>query len=330
MSDNTTIEWTDATWNPITGCSVVSAGCKHCYAMKLAGTRLRNHPSREGLTVDTGAGPVWNGQVRFNEQWIDQPLRWKRPRRVFVCAHSDLFHQNVDNEWLDRVFEVMARAPQHTFQVLTKRPARMAAYVNSRHAEMNVRDAVKYDDHAPSLQWPLSNVWLGVSVEDQETSDDRIPLLLQTPAATRFLSLEPLIARVDLDYTRANFADGLPWIDWAIVGGESGAGARPMHPDWARELRDHCKAHKVPFFFKQWGEFHPATDHDLDEMGCLSDPIVIHTSGAREYRPLEAFMLTGPGAQPGWVGMCKLGKKRAGRMLDGREHNAFPPIRIAK
>jgi len=131
MADNTKTEWTDATWNPITGCSVVSNGCKHCYAMKLAGTRLQHHPSRAGLTVDTKNGPVWNGEVRFNGLWLDQPLHWKRPRMVFVCAHADLFHEAVPDEWIDKVFAVMALASQHTFQVLTKRPERMLKYLTS-------------------------------------------------------------------------------------------------------------------------------------------------------------------------------------------------------
>src|ERR1700722_12156807 len=125
MSDNSNIEWTDATWNPVTGCSIVSPGCTNCYAMKLAGTRLRNIPSRSGLTVMTKAGPVWNGEVRLNDEWLDQPFKWKRPRRIFVCAHGDLFAENVPFEWIDRVFAVMALNSRHTFQVLTKRPGRM-------------------------------------------------------------------------------------------------------------------------------------------------------------------------------------------------------------
>ncbi len=127
MSDNSKIEWTDATWNPVTGCSVLSPGCANCYAMGLAGTRLAQHPSRAGLTTASKAGPVWNGQVRFNEAWLTQPLTWKRPRMIFVCAHGDLFHENVPDEWIDRVFAVMALARHHTFQVLTKRAARMRA-----------------------------------------------------------------------------------------------------------------------------------------------------------------------------------------------------------
>jgi protein gp37 len=246
MAEHSAIEWTDATWNPITGCSVVSPGCTNCYAMRLAGTRLRNHPSRAGLTTlpsrkasTSKSGPVWNGEVRLNEQWLDQPLRWRKPRRIFVCAHGDLFHESVQDEWIDQVFAVMALAPQHTFQVLTKRPERMRAYITEQWqpapahrieylgltaidvpAEMQgetredqVRRACEPiletmglvdtandalwtadgDCKAMQWKWPLPNVWLGVSVEDQRRADERIPLLLATPAAVRFLSVEPML-----------------------------------------------------------------------------------------------------------------------------------------
>ena len=147
MADRSRIEWTDATWNPITGCSVVSPGCTNCYAMKLAGGRLRNHPSRQGLTrlQKKGAGwrPVWTGEVRFNEQWLDQPLRWQRPRRVFVCAHGDLFHEHVPDEWIDRVFAVMALAGDHTFQVLTKRAERMHEYLSGCAASERIHSVIE-------------------------------------------------------------------------------------------------------------------------------------------------------------------------------------------
>lgn len=254
MSKKTEIEWTDATWNPITGCSVVSSGCKHCYAMKLAGTRLKHHYSRKGLTIDTKNGPVWTGEVRFNEQWLDQPLRWNKPHMIFVCAHGDLFHESVPDEWIDRILTVTAHAPQHIFQILTKRPERMRD-VMQRWTDMNGR--------------PQRNLWLGVSVENQETADERIPLLLQTPAAIRWISAEPLLGHVSFrwavwhDYSRResgfvhNHLDGTHGIDWVVVGGESGQNARPMRPDWARALRDQCAEANVPFFFKQWGEWLP-------------------------------------------------------------------------
>ncbi len=167
MADGTHIEWTDATWNPVTGCSVVSPGCTNCYAMKLAGTRLQDHPSRAGLTKPSKAGPAWTGEVRFNDGWLDQPLRWKRSRRIFVCAHADLFHENVPDEWIDKVFAVMTMTPQHQFQVLTKRSARMRNYMVSRSCRFPARGV-------------RPNVWLGVSVEDQARADERIPDLLAT------------------------------------------------------------------------------------------------------------------------------------------------------
>lgn len=224
MAENSSIEWTDATWNPITGCSVVSPGCTNCYAMKLAGTRLRSLPSRKGLTVETKAGPVWNGQVRMNEEWLTQPLRWRRPRKIFVCAHGDLFAENVPDAWIDRVFAVMALAPRHTFQVLTKRSARMRAYLSVerryavagqaqkiadaekglfplRHAVMSTvaNAGIQVDPVVDPLarRWPLRNVWLGVSTEDQRRADERVPDLLATPAAVRFVSAEPLLGPID-------------------------------------------------------------------------------------------------------------------------------------
>ena len=220
MADNTKIEWTDATWSPITGCSVVSPGCTNCYAMRLA-----HHESRAGLTRDTKAGPVWTGEVRFNEQWLDQPLRWNKPRLIFVCAHGDLFAEGVPDEWIDKVFAVMALAPQHTFQVLTKRAKRMREYLTSRSAKderghpaediripmtswlatpswrrRNVSTAkhVPLGKYCASIEWPLPNAWLGVSVEDQKRADERIPDLLATPAAVRWISAEPLLGPVDL------------------------------------------------------------------------------------------------------------------------------------
>jgi len=284
MSDGTKIEWTDATWNPIVGCSVVSPGCTNCYAMRLAGTRMKHHPSRAGLTRDSKAGPVWTGEVRFMEQWLIQPLRWAKPRMIFVCAHADLFHEAVPDEWIDRIFAVMAMAPQHTFQVLTKRPERMREYL-ARH-DAGLRWLVRcgqFADHGlgvgDAVNWTrqgLPNVWLGTSVEDQAAADARIPELLATPASVRFLSCEPLLGpvnfnRIPSDHAGADFMNPLRghyWIDaqvpeqvastdgtidWVIGGGESGSGARPCDLAWLRSLRDQCAAAGVAFFAKQLG-----------------------------------------------------------------------------
>lgn len=337
MSDHTHIEGADATWNPITGCSVVSAGCRHCYAMRLASTRLRDHQSRAGLTHETSAGPVWTGEVRLNEAWLDQPLRWKKPRRIFVCAHGDLFHESVPDEWIDRVFAVMALAPQHTFQVLTKRPARMLSYVTG-HWHSRLFSHIRSLGQPPpghgvllsTVNGSLTNVWLGVSVENQGTADERIPLLLDTPAAVRWISAEPLLAPVDLlncdpDPRLAGHTatatylgdwwepgDGLSsaprhGLDWVIAGGESGPGARPSHPDWFRSLRDQCQVANVPFLFKQWGSWTPED--------CICQI---------QRRP--HFMVSSP--TPGKRGvMFRCGKRAAGRLLDGREWNQYPEAR---
>lgn len=295
MSDGTKIEWTDATWNPIVGCSVVSPGCTNCYAMRLAGTRMMLHPSRAGLTRDSKAGPVWTGEVRFMEQWLIQPLRWAKPRMIFVCAHADLFHEAVPDEWIDRIFAVMAMAPQHTFQVLTKRPERMREYLHSPVVIDSIANAAHDIDGgigAPIL--PLPNVWLGVSVEDQRRADERIGILGSTPAALRWVSAEPLLGRIDFDI------DQLQVIDWVVAGGESGPGARPMHPDWARSLRDQCAAAGVPFLFKQWGEWAAADDYP---------------SEIQEQYDVQ-------GLTDGQS--IRVGKKAAGRLLDGVIHDGYP------
>lgn len=257
MASVTAIEWSDATWNPITGCTRVSRGCGRCYAERLAATRLRDHPSRRGLTDPHGR---WTGEVRFNGQWLDQPLRWKRPRRIFVCAHGDLFHEAVPYAWIDRVFGVMGRAPEHTFQVLTKRPERARLYLTGSSVERVRRSCNDWFElqGMPHRRWPFPNVLLGTSVEDQPTADERIAALLKVPAAVRWISAEPLLGPIDLNILTCNGTvfrriEAARSLGWVVVGGESGPGARPMDPDWVRSLRDQCEAAGAPFFFKQWG-----------------------------------------------------------------------------
>lgn len=245
MSDNTGIEWTDATWNPVTGCEKVSPGCDHCYALTLA-ERFRGAP---GHYFEHGF------DVQLRPDKLDLPLRWRRPRRIFVNSMSDLFHKDIPDEYIAMVFAVMAFAPQHTFQLLTKRPARMRSLLSSPGFEMllwaamvdlsaaRAKPDVLCIDFEP-VDWPLPNVWLGVSVENQQWADTRIPALLATPAAVRFISAEPLLGPVAFP------AESL---DWVIVGGESGKGARPMHPGWARQIRYQCELVGTPFLFKQWG-----------------------------------------------------------------------------
>ena len=286
MSDGTKISWADATWSPLVGCDKVSRGCDHCYAIRNA-HRMAAHPNRLVADAYAGveAGGEWTGNVNLLANRLDQPLRWRKPRMIFVNAQSDLFHKDVPDEFIARVFAVMALTPRHTYQVLTKRHGRMRSLLRSDNFRPAVEDAMRgvvaahRTERAWHKAWPLPNLWLGVSVEDQATADLRIPALLDTPAAVRFLSCEPLLGPMDLQMavprpctcgpgqtfligeTRAHKtgcpALRWPFPDWVIVGGESGPGARPMHPDWARSLRDQCAPVGVPYFFKQWGEHGP-------------------------------------------------------------------------
>jgi protein gp37 len=279
MSDKTGIEWTDATWNPLTGCTKVSPGCDHCYAETLH---------------ERFNGPGSFATLTLRPERLDQPLRWRRPRRVFVNSMSDLFHQDVPDDYIARVFAVMCSCAAHTFQVLTKRHGRMRSLLNSgefqaevaEHARGVMRQGPSRQQNWPTT-WPLPNVWLGVSVEDQHWADIRIPKLLATPAAVRFISAEPLLGEVSL-FANSTVDTGT-LIDWVIVGGESGPGARPMQPRWARQLRDECVRYGIPFLFKQWGAHVPV------------------------YR----------GEKVGEV-MMRVGKKAAGRGLDGRTWDEYP------
>ena len=323
MSDGTGIEWTDATWNPLVGCTKISPGCENCYA--------------EGV-VNRFVGTSAAFPARFDtvtlrgQRFLSQPLRWRKPRRVFVNSLSDLFYKDVPDEFIARVFAVMALAPQHTFQLLTKRHGRMRALLSSEVFQGQVQEAAQgvVAAYAPvtvwDWSWPLSNVWLGVSVEDQKRADLRIPALLGTPAAIRWISAEPLLGPIDL--TRLPFSAwtgmstgqsaavvdavggryGVPgmWqtkatgLDWVICGGESGPGARPMHQDWARLLRDQCESASVPYLFKQWGDWRPLAD---DQCAVVGDKWPTGTWGVMSRR---------------------VGKKVAGRELDGRLHDGYP------
>jgi protein gp37 len=337
MADGSTIEWTDATWQPITGCSIVSPGCTNCYAMKLAGGRLKRHPSRKGLTQDSKAGPVWTGEVRFNEQWLAQPLKWSKPRRIFVCAHGDLFAEKVPDEWIDRVFAVMALAPQHTFQVLTKRAGRMRDYITSRKAfkhRENIRwignvQIEKNSHYGGTIRWPLPNVWLGVSVEDQARADERIPHLMAAPTAVRFLSCEPLLGPINLrgNINREIYPHAISWV---ITGGESGPHARGAIREWYRSIRDQCQAAGVAYFHKQNGEFIDA-DEWLDGLVC---GIAKNGERWRPERPLSYCDAEWLAESLGWTGrfehhsdgstLIRVGKHAAGRLLDGKTWSEFP------
>ena len=280
MSATSAIEWTDRTWNSVRGCSVVSPGCAHCYAMKQAHRFSGPGKAYAGLTKLTSAGPQWTGQVRLIKDALPEPLRWRTPSRVFVNSMSDLFHEDVPDEFIDQVFAVMALCPQHTFQVLTKRPERMRDYVNALTMSAERLESLYLDmDHVGSTggvsetrrdelvdravdHWPLPNVWLGVSVEDQARADERIPRLLQTRAAIRFVSCEPLLGPLrladacyaNMDYeSRMTVCDRDLALEWVIVGGESGSGARRCDLRWVRDLVRDCHTAHVPVFVKQLG-----------------------------------------------------------------------------
>lgn len=336
MADKSAIEWTDATWNPIVGCNIVSPGCTNCYAMKMAGRIEKMNPTGgtgsayvnhyDGTTKPSKAGAVWTGKVALAPQKIQaQPLSWKQPRRIFVNSMGDLFHEATPDEWIDRVFAIMALSPRHTFQVLTKRAERMRTYCSSDEAMgrvVSLANILLQGDGALSVKhqpdglsgFALPNVWLGVSAEDQAHADERIPHLLATPAAVRFVSCEPLLGPITLwevdndGMFRGPGYDDHAGLDWVIVGGESGSHARPMHPDWARSLRDQCAAAGVPFFFKQWGGWEPWSKHPVLHDNALGAGAVAHKWSDDLYS-------------------IRVGKSRAGRLLDGVEHSEFPEVR---
>lgn len=372
MADRSLIEWTDASWNPIrarnlkTGkigwhCEHATTGCEHCYSEgfnKRLGTGL---PFKPGHRKDI--------EIFLDDQMLTQPLRWKKPRKIFVGSMTDAFADFVTDEMLDKMFAVMALCPQHTFQVLTKRAARMRRYMlptcdlpvmgrlpleRVHLAAAGAVDAYEtwgwcrnaataatpYNLYMQA-PWPLSNVWLGVSAERQPEANERIPELLATPAAVRFVSLEPLLGHIALH--ALNLATPAPSdalrgvqcvpddsvieghrnepmakLDWVIVGGESGRNARPMHPDWARSLRDWCQATGVAFFFKQFGEWAPSTPEDARDnpsSGWQADAPHPHVAKASELYP-----------EAGAKFVARVGKKAAGRLLDGVEHSEFPKV----
>jgi protein gp37 len=283
VGDETSIEWTDATWNPIRGCSRVSPGCENCYAERTAARFGGKGLAYEGLATIGKNGPRWTGKVKLVREHLADPLRWRRGRRIFVNSMSDLFHESLSFETVAAIFGVMAAAPHHTFQVLTKRPERMAAWFAWHAEEVRRRDlryerwrvcedaALEHIEDLPAIgclqPWPLPNVWLGTTVEDQARADERIPHLLRTPAAVRFLSCEPLLEAISFrprcdtlhekldalesgDASRPAMLDG---IDWVIVGAESGPGARLFDLAWARSIVEQCKTAGVPVFVKQLG-----------------------------------------------------------------------------
>jgi protein gp37 len=322
----TKIEWCEETWNPITGCTPISEGCQNCYAKRMA-NRLRG---RCGYPADE---PF---KVTLHKDRLEEPLRWKKPRRVFVGSMGDLFHEDVPDEFIYEIWDVMVQSKQHTFLVLTKRPDRMKSFIekvmcNRMGYALTFGGTPEGKKARKWAQKPVQNVWLGVTAENQRRADERIPILLQIPAAVRFVSVEPMLGPVDLTQIdiggnvwinsltgdcKSYHPYGGMWkinesknkLDWVICGGETGPGARPMHPEWARSLRDQCQAAGTPFFFKQWGKY-----------------ISISQMPEDTYRAWDIHH----GTEVGWEHdkpVWKVGKKFAGRLLDGREHNEYPEV----
>ena len=320
MADGTKIEWTHRpgtsgeTWNPIrarnreTGgvghfCVHTSPGCEFCYAERLQ-PRFKNpvrYAAQDQAKVD----------IFLDDKTLTAPLRWKKPRTVFVCSMTDLYGEWVSDEWLDRIKAVQALTPHHTYIELTKRSGRMREYANADDVDDRIDEichelpgALDETWHYPAA-WPIPNIWLGVSVEDQTRADERIPDLLETPAVVRWISAEPLLGSIDLTSIDCgnDILSALPgggWrhsLDWIVAGGESGPNARPMHPDWARSIRDQCAAAGVAFFHKQNGEFASCSE------------------------------VEGPGRHytfPDGATVRRVGKHAAGALLDGKEHRNWP------
>ena len=331
------IEWTDRSdWNPIRGCTRVSPGCggpgPHggCYAEAIAARFSDPGQAFHGFAERTKSGPRWTGKVEIQEDRLTLPLRWRKPARIFASSTSDIFHESLPDEAIDKIFAVMALAPHLTFQVVTKRSKRMREYLSARNGMGNsaICRAInlipaRFGNRHGALEMPLPNVWLGTSVEDQARADERIPDLLATPAAVRFISAEPLLGPVKLretlseDWLASGKSGERRGLNLVIVGGESGPKARPMHPDWARSLRNQCNAAGVPFFFKQWGEWAPVVDVDgsVRSEGAGSLGAWRSSSGWR-------FVERGEGHAEVW----RVGKKAAGRLIDGVTHDEMPHV----
>jgi len=360
---NTKIEWADKVWNPVTGCTKISEGCRNCYAETFA-ERWRGipgHPYEQGFDLK-----LWPDR-------LDHPLKWKKPQRIFVNSMSDLFHEKVPDSFIGAVWAIMQATPQHTYLILTKRPERMKSEILNQMdaakrgpARWWMEEALRFvgrenlDEKAinvPEMELPLKNVWLGVSIEDQKTANERIPLLLETPAALRFVSAEPLLGPVDLfngdpdprlgvvagpglslnQYWKHTGEGPFPGVNWVIVGGESGHNARPMNPEWVKSLRDQCEAsNEAYFFFKQWGKW-----GTVFENMTTKKPIFRKFKNKQQWINKANCWMAG-----GWAVdmtgkilkngkdfdtakypiaiMHNIGKKKAGSLLDGKEYKEFP------
>jgi protein gp37 len=308
------IEWTERVWNPITGCTKISQGCKNCYAERLAKRFWGDRKFTD---------------ILFHEDRLAMPLRWKKPSLVFVNSMSDLFHPSIPFETINKIWLVMGQARQHTFQILTKHPNRMLEFQEWTKQNLKKRGLDEW-----WTGYDLQNVWIGVSVENQQTADDRIPLLLKMPAAVRFISAEPLLGAIDLEKHLSKIivetnGEDLAEIDWVIVGGESGPGTRPMHPNWARLLRDQCINAGVKFFFKQWGQWLPMEEvefqSDMESENLDEGWNIWIGQNGRHYMERE----TGKDGRLSWwddksFSIYLSNKHEAGRLLDGKDWNEMP------
>ena len=320
----TKIEWVDETWNPIVGCTKISPGCNGCYAARMAHRlgQTSKTPQYKGTTKGKGE---WSGKIRFVEHLIEKPRSWNKPKRVFVCSMGDIFHENTSEEWIEVLWNKMLEFSQHTYMILTKRPGRMQDFISKRKD----RNGLPLDLLDPVSGQP-KNIWLGVTAENQAKANERIPILLNTPAAKRFASVEPMLGRLDLAADR--FINGL---DWVLCGGETGPKARPMHPKWVHLLRNQCKDAGVPFFFKQWGEFYTkAIDSttggriftmyenkaDRKNIHDWSGGSIAVDMEGRIFRQEDALINA---VFPVAV-MHKMKRKEAGHLIDGREFREIP------
>lgn len=395
MGDNTKISWADASWSIVTGCTRISSGCDHCYIERTPPFRMA-HRKFDGDGIGSTTG------VLLHPERFQIPMRWRRPRRIFVCSLADVFHDDVPDGFLVQLWETMAQCPQHIFQILTKRPARMRSFLKRWHdttgdnlaggegllspmprgpaavrqtysspRALLFADMLDYMGEPPEgaayplydwMEGPrfypgvLPNVWIGTTAENQKTADLRIPILLDTPAAVRWISAEPLLSAIDLLGDTENpgpaiirtgvHTPGGPWgpdehdhddqvgIDWVIVGGESGPGARPMHPYWAEKLHQQCETAGIAWHFKQWGEWSPLAPYDKHRRFDFRNGITM-TDDGNTYGPGdltypdglrygEAMRADYPHHHP--TSMYKVGKKVAGRELyhDGRTFDGYP------
>lgn len=304
----TKINWTDETWNVVVGCTKCSPGCDNCYAERMARRQIGMGTAKYKDTINILEPPnfEWSGIVNCDEKSLDIPLHWRKPREIFVCSMSDLFHPKVPFEFIHKVFTITQKAYWHKYQILTKRAKRLLEFSQT---------CIKHDKYGQAIQpsegkyyhnyfaWPHENIWLGVTVCTPDEKP-KIDILRQIPAAVKFISFEPLFR----DMGEIN----LEGIDWVIVGGESGPKARPMHPDWVRSIRDQCQATGVPFFFKQWGEWLSGTDK-----------YALKINTYQGYYPKRVTRIKN-------TTFYRVSKKKAGCLLDGREHNEYPKQKGSK